>query len=139
MRITQEADYAIRFVYILAKQKDAVLGAAQLSQMAATPERYTLKILHKLVGGDLVSSFKGVGGGYKLKLSPEDITLKRVIELIDGPIAIVRCLDNQECCSLNNDKTACDFHHIFDKISFDLAITLGKISIADVINKTYKV
>ena len=138
MRITLESDYALRILSALAKH-DKIVDAKTLSEETSVTPRFTLKILHKLTLGNLVSSYKGVGGGYKLKTAPESISLKEVIELIDGPIAIVRCLDNHECCSLNNDKSACDFHHIFDKISFELAITLGKISIADVINKTYKV
>ena len=138
MRITLESDYALRILSALAKH-ERVVDAKTLSEETSVTPRFTLKILHKLTLGNLVSSYKGVGGGYKLKTNPDNISLKEVIELIDGPIAIVRCLDNHECCSLNNDKSACDFHHIFDKISFDLAITLSKISIADVINKTYKV
>ena len=96
-----------------------------------------MKILHKLVRGDIVESFKGVKGGYKLKASPDKITLKDVIELIDGPIAIARCLDSEESCSLNCDKTACVYHHIFDSISIELASKLAKITISDVLNKKY--
>ena len=87
--------------------------------------------------GDLVQSYKGVNGGYKLKLSTDMITLKSVIELIDGPIVIARCLGSSEACSLNQDKTACTYHHIFNTISFDVANKLDKITIADVINKNY--
>ena len=102
MRITLESDYALRILSALAKH-DRVVDAKTLSDETSVTPRFTLKILHKLTLGNLVSSYKGVGGGYKLKASPENISLKEVIELIDGPI------------------------------------TLGKISIADVINKTYKV
>ena len=70
MRMTQEADYAIRFVYILAKQPDTVQGAAQLSQAAVTPERYTLKILHKLKHSGIVKSIKGAHGCYTLAKKP---------------------------------------------------------------------
>ena len=97
-----------------------------------------MKILNKLVGGGIAESYKGAKGGYKLKLAPDKISLKMIIELIDGPIAIVRCLESAECCSLNQDKTACEYHHIFDYISLDLASKLGKITISDVINKNYK-
>ena len=68
-------------------------------------------------------------------LSPEEITLLRVIELIDGPIAIVRCLDREEGCTLNNDKTACIYHYIFNSISADVAKRLSGITIADAMNK----
>ena len=137
MRITSESDYALRIITAMSR-KDGVTDAKTLSDETNVTLRFTLKILNKLVGGGIAESFKGSRGGYKLRLSAENISLKMVIELIDGPIAIVRCLDSAECCSLNQDKTACEYHYIFDYISLDLAAKLGKISIADVINKNYK-
>ena len=136
MRITLESDYALRILTAMVAHTD-VVDAKTLSSETSVTIRFTLKILHKLVQGDLVQSFKGVNGGYKLKTPPEKITLKNVIELIDGPIAIARCLETSENCALNCDKTACEYHHIFDRISIDLASRLNKITIADVINRTY--
>lgn len=136
MRITLESDYALRILTAMAGYND-VTDAKTISQDTSVTIRFTLKILHKLVQGDLVQSYKGARGGYMLKSAPENITLKQVIELIDGPIAIARCLDSEEGCSLNCDKSACDYHHIFDIISIDLASKLNKITISDVINKNY--
>ena len=138
MRITQESDYALRILHELAKQ-DGITDAKTLSEKTSVTPRFTLKILHKLVQGNLVISYKGSKGGYKLKKSPELITLKEVIELIDGPIAIARCLGTGESCSLNSDKTACIYHHIFDKISIELASKLQNITISDVLNKRYSI
>ena len=134
MRITLESDYALRIVSALAENGD-VVDAAELSEVTSVTLRFTLKILHKLVQGDLVSSFKGARGGYKLKASPEKITLKSVIELIEGPIAIMRCLGNGEACSMVSDKTACIYHHIFDEISLELSEKLNNITIADVLGR----
>lgn len=137
MRITSESDYALRIITAMSR-RDGVTDAKTLSEETNVTIRFTLKILNKLVCGGIVESFKGAKGGYKLKISPDKISLKMVIELIDGPIAIVRCLEFAECCSLNQDKTACEYHHIFDYISLDLSAKLGKITISDVINKNYK-
>ena len=134
MRITLESDYALRILTVMARYDD-IRDAKTISNDTSVTLRFTLKILHKLVGGDLVESFKGVHGGYKLKKDPREINLKEVIELIDGPIAIARCVDSGENCSLNCDKTSCVYHHIFDSISADLAAKLSGISISDVINK----
>jgi Rrf2 family protein len=136
MRITLESDYALRILTAMAAYEE-VTDAKTISADTSVTQRFTLKILHKLVQGDLVQSYKGVNGGYKLRTTPDKITLKRVIELIDGPIAIARCLDSDEGCSLNCDKSACDYHHIFDIISIELASKLNKITIQDVINKDY--
>ena len=136
MRITLESDYALRILTVMAEYGD-IRDAKTISADTSVTIRFTLKILHKLVQANLVESFKGVHGGYKLKKSPDKINLKEVIELIDGPIAIARCVDSEEGCSLNCDKTSCVYHHIFDTISIDLAVKLSKISISDVINKNY--
>ncbi len=136
MRITLESDYALRILTAMAGY-ESVTDAKTISDDTSVTIRFTLKILHKLCKGGLVNSYKGVNGGYKLKIAPKDITLKNVIELIDGPIAIARCLESEEGCSLNCDKSACDYHHIFDIISIELASKLNKITIQDVIDKRY--
>ena len=135
MRITLESDYALKIVTALA-ERDEVTDAKSLSDETAVTLRFTLKILHKLVLGGFVSSYKGAKGGYKLKASPSDITLGAVIELIDGPIAIARCLD-EGACALNHDKASCIYHHIFDGISREVAAKLEGITIADVIKKAH--
>ena len=134
MRITLESDYALRIVSALATRNE-IIDAKTLSDEVSVTQRFTLKILHKLVSGDLVKSYKGVNGGYKLNASADKITLKNVIELIDGPIAISRCLESNESCSMISDKTSCIYHHIFDKISLDVAKKLDAITISDVIGK----
>ena len=77
MRITLESDYALRIITSLATH-DSVVDAKTLAEETSVTQRFTLKILHKLVQADLVNSYKGVNGGYKLAKSPDDITLKQV-------------------------------------------------------------
>ena len=134
MRITLESDYALRILTAIAGY-DSVTDAKTIAEDTSVTPRFALKILHKLVQGNLINSYKGAKGGYELKVSPEKITLKNVIELIDGPICIARCVEGE--CSLNYDKTSCVYHHIFDTVSLDLAKKLDSITISDVINKTY--
>ena len=136
MRITLESVYALRILTALAEY-ESVVDATTLSEATSVTLRFTLKILNKLAKGGFVSSFKGAKGGYMLKLPTAEITLKSVIELIDGPIVIARCLESSEACSLNRDKTSCSYHHIFNTISIDVAKKLDRITIADVISKNY--
>ena len=136
MRITQESDYALRIVTAMAV-RDGVTDAGSISTETSVSQRFALKILHKLVMGGIISSFKGAKGGYKLAKDASEITLRQVIELIDGPIAIARCVDDGESCSLNCDKAACIYHHIFDNISLELAKKLEQIRISDVLSKIH--
>ena len=134
MRITLESDYALRIINELAI-KNCIVDAKTISELTSVTQKFTLKILRKLVHGGYVNSYKGVSGGYGLKKDPVDITLKEIIELIDGPIMLSKCLESSECCSLNKDKTSCVYHHIFDSISLEVAKKLSQITIGDILNK----
>ena len=133
MRITQEADYALRIVALLATH-NSVVDANTIAEEAGITQGFALKILRKLSLGELVSSQKGAGGGYKLARSPEEITLKDIIEIIDGEIVISKCLSEEHICSKQGiNKSACKIHLIFDAINQDLVEKLSKITIASVI------
>lgn len=138
MRITLESDYALRIVTSLAEHDERMDAKTLADETGVTP-RFALKILHKLVQGGIVRSYKGAKGGYTLSKAAEDITLKTIIELIDGPIMIARCVESGEACTLNRDKSACTYHHIFDTLSIEVARKLNGITIADVISKNYKI
>ncbi len=136
MRITQESDYALRILTVLASNTE-VVDAQKIAADTSVSLRFAVKILHKLTGEKLIRSYKGAKGGYQLAVPPEEITLKAVIELIDGPIALSRCLEKEESCTMKSDKTSCIYHHIFDTISMDVSRKLSAITIADVLKKEF--
>lgn len=98
MKITRESDYAVRIVYYLSK-KDEIVGAKQISEETDITQRFALKILRKLCIAEILQSYKGHAGGYKLKKQPFEISLKDVIEAIEGVIAINSCLDEDIECN----------------------------------------
>jgi len=133
MRITQEADYALRIACMLAQSGEERESAAEIAERTTVSARFTLKILHKLVNGGIVRSYKGANGGYALARGAEDITLRDVIELIDGPLAISKCIsDSQQCSREGVDKSECILYHIFCRINDGVAGKLAGISIADI-------
>ena len=75
LKITQECDYAIRIVLMLAKLGSGKrVDAASIAETQSIPQRFTVKILRKLVQSGLVTSFKGAKGGYQLGKKAETIT-----------------------------------------------------------------
>lgn len=119
MRITQEADYAVRIVDRLARSGGR-LDARSLSETTGVTLRFTLKILRKLVLNSIVISFKGVQGGYELARKPADINMRQVIEAVDGPIAISRCLSGELPCNRTDGECGCYYHGIFAEVSKDI-------------------
>jgi Rrf2 family iron-sulfur cluster assembly transcriptional regulator len=90
--------------------------------------RFTLKIMRKLAICNIVKSFKGVQGGYELAHKPEEINLRQVIEAVDGPIVINRCLTGELPCSRIDDKRLCYYHNVFANVSETVRNKLEKIT-----------
>lgn len=128
MRMTHEADYAIRVVYCLA-ESGGKLSAKTISEQTGVTLRFALKILRKLILADLVQSYKGVSGGYALLRSPSDISLGEIIECIDGPIAINHCLSNEFDCTRVQTKADCGFRKVFVSINQSIRQELYAVTI----------
>lgn len=90
MHLTLEADYAVRIVDKLAIENKKI-DAHTISEQTNVPLRFALKILRKLVASGAVKSYKGAHGGYMIAKDPKDITLREVIEAVEGPFMISRC------------------------------------------------
>ena len=136
MHITLESDYAVRIVYCLA-QNGGRLDAASIAEQTGVTLRFSLKILRKLVAGELVKSYKGAGGGYELARDPHEISLYEVIEQVEGPYAISRCL-NEEGYDCNRNRQAClecKFVRIYADISAMVRKRLEGISFGDVLEQ----
>ena len=138
MRITQEADYALRIASLLAEEcgtSGTRLDAGTISERTMIPQRFTLKILRKMVLGGIIKSYQGKNGGYALSRDASAITMREVIELIDGPVNLARCISNgHECSKEGYDKSGCRIYSIFVTLSEQLAQKLSKITIADTVN-----
>ena len=111
--MTLEADYAVRIVEELA-QSEQRIDARTLSEHTRVPLRFALKILRKLVASGLIVSYKGAHGGYTLAGPADEITLRQVIEAVEGPYMLSRCQQDDYSCTHD---TCCRFHEIYDEIS----------------------
>lgn len=131
MHITLETDYAIRIVDCLARQTQR-MGAQAVADQCNVTLRFALKILRKLVGTGILRSYKGVQGGYEIAKDPADITLYDVIETIEGPYYLNRCLQNDHVCT-RTSKALCPYHEVFLDISNKVQVQLKSITIEQMI------
>ena len=130
MRITSETDYALRILRCIASDANNIVDARTISERIGVPQQFTLKILRKLLTGGRVNSHKGSSGGYSLAKQASEITMLAVVETIDGPIEITRCLNGgYECSRSNSDKNMCYFHNIFCKINKMIASELSETTL----------
>ncbi|MFH1084184.1 MAG: Rrf2 family transcriptional regulator [Chloroflexota bacterium] len=99
MQLTKGADYGARGAIYLARQpSEAVVLVSEIAAAEGLPESYLAKILQELTKEGIVRSHRGAKGGFSLARPAGDISLRQVIEAIEGPIALNRCLAPLEGC-----------------------------------------
>ncbi|EJP6471688.1 Rrf2 family transcriptional regulator [Clostridium sporogenes] len=135
MKITQEADYALRVILHLSKLGyGEKVEARIISEEEELPLRFLLKLLRKLKKAGIVTSFRGVKGGYALNKQPKDINLKDVIEAIDGPICINRCIYDPKYCNAGKNGN-CQIHKTLCKIQKKLVNELEAVDFQDILEQ----
>ena len=89
MRVSAKVDYALRAMLELAASGGLVKGE-QLATAQGIPQKFLESILIDLRHAELVTSRRGVEGGYSLGRPATEISLADVIRAVEGPIATVR-------------------------------------------------
>jgi Rrf2 family protein len=90
VRVSTRGDYAARALLSLALHGagGTPTSVREIADRTALPQPYLEQILLALKGAGLVRSKRGVGGGYVLARSPEQIRLADVVRAVDGPIQV---------------------------------------------------
>ena len=93
--ISTRGRYALRVMIDLAKQpEDHYIPLKDIADRQGISKKYLEIIVRDLVNGKLVTGISGKGGGYKLSRKPEDIPVGEIIELTEGTMSSVACLEN---------------------------------------------
>lgn len=130
MQFNQATDYAFRVIMYLAERSEGELANRQaIAEQQNIPTGFLQKIMHSLVKGELVKSYRGVDGGFVLAKPAEEISLLDVIEVMEGPLDLQRCLKQDSSCSKGCD-TKCPVHASLAVIQANFTQALNEVNFA---------
>ncbi len=90
--LSKKTVYAFRaLAHLASHHEDGPVKISDVARQQNIPSKFLEAILNQLKQEGILVSKKGKGGGYNLNVSPKEISLARVIRLINGPIALVPC------------------------------------------------
>ena len=128
MRITQEGDYALRVVLYLYKiGVGHRIEAKVIADHENVPKRFLLKLLRKLAVAGIVKSYMGYGGGYVVEKPASQTTFKAVIEAVEGPIIINKCLEDASQCNVGR-APECEVHKALNLVQSKLTKQLEDLT-----------
>ncbi len=94
IRLSRMTDYGVVVMTYMAWHGNETRSAHQVATATGLPEATAGKLLKLFARAGLLKSRRGARGGYILTSSPEEISLARVVEAVEGPIALTLCVDD---------------------------------------------
>jgi Rrf2 family protein len=137
MRLSKRGEYGLRAAIHLANSQkrspDVMVQIKDISVQEKIPTKYLEQILLALKNAGLLQSKMGIGGGYYLAKSPEQINLGQIIRVLDGPLAPIRCVSHMayEPCGCPDEQT-CGLRMVMGDVRDAIADILDNTSLADV-------
>ena len=103
LQITNQADYALRAMLYLARLGYGKRAPSNVIAEEMSMSRIFLsRINTQLVNARLITTWRGAHGGVSLTRPPSEISVYDVLTAVDGPIRLVGCIEDPDCCPFSN-------------------------------------
>ncbi len=126
--LSKGAGYAVRaMIDIATVPNGGVAITREIAKRQDIPQVFLTKIIQRLAKGGLIESHRGAYGGVKLARPAADISLRQIVETIEGPVLLNDCLMRPGKCPL---ESTCPIHDIWLEAEEKLLETLEGCSLA---------
>lgn len=132
--ISTRGRYALRMMVDLAEhQGDGYVALKDIAKRQNISKKYLEQIIPVLNRAALLQTSRGFGGGYRLAKSPEDYTVKEILEATEGSLAPVACLEGDvNTCPR---RAECDTLFVWEGLKKTVDSYLNGISLQDILDK----
>lgn len=133
MKLSTRARYGIRALLDLAlrRSKEPVL-LRDIAKRQQISLRYLDHLIAPLVAGGIVRSTRGPKGGVSLTKLPKEIRLAEVVQLLEGSIAPVECVDNPNICARSD---LCVTRDIWKELKRAMSEILESSTLQDLVDR----
>ena len=132
MQITRSGEYGLRGLIFLAKQPpEKTILVSEFAKVQNIPETFLAKIFQRLSKAGLLRSVRGSNGGFTLGRAAHEISMREVIEALEGPIALNRCLIRKGECE---EEERCTLYPVWSEVQQRFLDILDKTTMENLAN-----
>lgn len=140
MKLSLRGEYTLRALVVLGLHYgQPVVSIQTISEDQNIPKRYLEQILNELKSAGVVESKRGVAGGYRLALAPDQIKLASVIRHMEGALAPVSCVSEQfyRRCTCPNE-AQCGIRSVMKEVRDAIVTILERVTVAELCDRVRK-
>ena len=131
LKLSRMIDYGVVILSQMAYRDDALSTAPELAQATGLPAPTVSKILKTLAHSDLITSHRGMRGGYTLSRPPAAISVAAIIEALEGPVALTACVEASDAQC--NVASLCPIRGGWEKVNHAIGQALEAVSLSDLV------
>ncbi len=136
MKLSTRARYGLRMMVELARalRKEKLVRLRQIAKITGLSENYMAQLAMSLKNDGLLIGVSGKNGGYFLAREPHEISVKDIVQAVQGPIGLTDCTIHPELC-LN--APFCEARMVWVLANYRLSEVFEGITLADMIDKDF--
>lgn len=127
LRISKLTDYATVILAALAQDPEHLHAAAALAEQTRVAAPTVSKLLKQLQRAGLVTSTRGLHGGYQLAKPATQISAAAILDALEGPVALTDCSAGHGNCDL---ETTCRVGKVWQRLNLAIRRSLYEVSLA---------
>ena len=133
MKLSTKGRYGTRALLELAlHQGEGPILLKDIAQWQQIPLQYLEHVIAPLIAGGIIRSTRGAKGGVSLVRSPEQVKLSEVIQLLEGSLALVDCVNNPEACDRSD---SCVTRDIWGEMKRAMDAVLQSTTLQDLVER----
>ncbi|MCX5839735.1 MAG: Rrf2 family transcriptional regulator [Deltaproteobacteria bacterium] len=133
MKLSTRGRYGVRLMLELALHYgEGPILLKDIAERQGISEKYLWQLINPLKTTGLVNSLRGAHGGYILGKAPDAISLKEILQVLEGPLCLVDCVDNPSLCERAD---SCISRDIWGEASKNMQQTLEDTTLAAMVER----
>jgi len=127
LRMSRLTDYATVLLAALADEPERVQTAASLAEQTRIAAPTVCKLLKQLQRAGLVTSTRGLRGGYQLARPAAQISAAAILDALEGPVALTDCSAGHGRCEIED---TCRVGRVWQRLNLAFRRSLYEVSLA---------
>ena len=134
LKVSKLLDYGLLVVVTMARNESVALSASKVADATGLNIPTVRKLLNQLSVKGVVTSKRGIDGGYMLVHNPGEITVLDIVEAVESSVNLTVCCDDRKKCNLAN----CTVSGYWRVLNSQFLGLLSATSINDIVNGNNK-
>ena len=130
VRLSAKTDYALRAMLDLAMHPDSRTTFPAIAERQGIPRKFLPTVLQSLIQTGLVRTIRGYGGGIELSCNPAEVSVRQIVESVEGRQQLYDCGNRNIDCSGAMD---CRLRDVLERAGNAMLSVLEDTKLADII------